>query len=151
MERPGKGTSADRFVSDYCVLDLETTGVFVSSAQIIEVSALKVRNNKVTEKFSTLVNPCCHIPEAATAVNHITDEMVKDAPDIETVLDELIPFLGNDVIVGYNNAGFDMNLIYDKLQSLKGETFGNDYLDILHAARRSLSGLDNYKLETISN
>ena len=147
--REFKGSSVNKHVENYCVLDLETTGVFISSADIIEISAIKVRNNNVIDEFSTLINPQCHIPQEATAVNHITDEMVKDAPILESIIGELLSFVGNDVIVGYNNASFDMNLIYDNAQKILGFPFKNDYLDILHAARRSMDCLDNYKLETI--
>lgn len=147
--RKFKGSSANKHIENYCVLDLETTGIFISSAEIIEISAIKVRNNNVVEEFSTLINPQCHIPEEATAVNHITDEMVKDAPVLESIIEEFLSFVGEDVIVGYNNAGFDMNLIYDNVQEILGIPFKNDYLDILHAARRCIDGIENYKLETI--
>lgn len=149
-KRKFKGKSTNKHVDDYCLLDLETTGIFVNSAKIIEISAIKVRENQVVGEFSTLVNPKCHIPEEATYVNHITDDMVKNAPILESVIDEFLSFVGDDIIVGYNNAGFDMNLIYDSVQDLKGVPFTNDYLDILHASRRSIEGLPNYKLETIS-
>lgn len=148
--RDYKGKSANAHVDNYCVLDLETTGVFVNSAEIIEIAALKVRDNKVVDEYATLVNPECHIPAAATAVNNITDDMVKDAPLLGSVIDDFLNFVGDDVIVGYNNAGFDMNLIYDRTQSLRDKFFTNDYVDILHAVRRSLPELENAKLETVS-
>ena len=150
MNREGKGSGIRKPVKDYCVLDLETTGVFISSADIIEISVIKVRDNQVVEEFSTLVNPHCHIPAAATAVNHITDDMVKDAPELKQVLEAFVDFVGDDVIVGYNNAGFDMNLIYDALMDCQGSVFKNDYLDILHMSRRCLPELENHKLETLS-
>lgn len=145
-----KGSSANRHVDDYCVVDLETTGVFVSSSEIIEISAIKVRGNQIVDEFSTLVNPNRHIPAEATAVNHITDDMVKEAPLLINVIDPFLSFIQNDVIVGYNNAAFDMNIIYDRVLALKGTPFANEYIDLLHAARRSINGLENYKLETIS-
>lgn len=148
--REFKGTSANKHVDDYCILDLETTGVFINSAKIIEISAVKVRNNEVVDKYSTLVNPQCPIPAAATAVNHITDDMVKDAPVLDDVIDNFLVFVGNDVILGYNNASFDMNLIYDTVLQLRGKIFSNDYLDMLHAVKRSLPELANSKLETVS-
>lgn len=150
MSREGKGSSVPKYLSDYCVLDLETTGVFVTSAEIIEISVLKVRGGIIVAEFSQLVNPKCKIPAAATAVNNITDAMVKDAPVLDEVIDEFLAFVGDDVILGYNNAGFDMNIIFDKVMSLRGQVFGNDYIDLMHAARRTLSELENYKLETLS-
>lgn len=148
--REGKGSSVPRYLSDYCVLDLETTGVFVTSAEIIEISAIRVRGGNVVAEFSQLVNPGCKIPAAATAVNNITDVMVKDAPLLKEVIDDFLAFVGTDVILGYNNAGFDMNLVYDKVMFLRGKAFGNDYIDLMHAARRTLPELENHKLETLS-
>lgn len=150
MDRINKGKSAGHYVENYCVIDLETTGVFVTSADIIEISAIRVRKNATVDEFSTLVNPHCHIPAEATAVNNITDEMVKDAPDLEQVMDALMDFVSDDVIVGYNNARFDMNVVYDALMRMRGRPFTNDYIDVLDVARRTLSGVSNYKLETIS-
>lgn len=150
MDRINKGKSAGHYVENYCVIDLETTGVFVTSADIIEISAIRVRKNATVDEFSTLVNPHCHIPAEATAVNNITDEMVKDAPDLEQVIDALMDFVSDDVIVGYNNARFDMNVVYDALMRMRGRPFTNDYIDVLDVARRTMSGVSNYKLETIS-
>ena len=150
MNRNAKGHSVHEHVDNYCIVDLETTGIFVSSARIIEISALKIRNNEIVDEFSTLINPGCPIPADATAINNITNEMVKDSPSIDEVLDSFIAFIGNDVIVGYNNAGFDMNLIYDVLDELRGTAFSNNYIDLLHASRRCILEAENYKLETIS-
>lgn len=149
-KRKEKGKSANRHIDNYCIVDLETTGVFVASSAIIEISAIKVRNNQVVDEFSTLVNPHFPIPEAATAVNHITDEMVKDAPSLNDVIDTFLSFVDADVIVGYNCAAFDMNLLYDSVQKLRGMPFRNDYIDLLHVSRRSIESVENYKLETIS-
>jgi len=147
--REGKGTSAGRYLKDYCIVDLETTSIYISSARIIEISAIKVRDNQVVDEYSTLVNPKQHIPADATAVNHITDEMVMDAPHLENVIGAFKDFVGADVIVGYNNASFDMNLLYDELLRIRNEVFENDYIDVLHSARRCLTDLENCKLETI--
>ena len=150
MERVSKGNSVDRFLEDYCVLDLETTSIYLFSAEIIEISVIKVRGNIVVDTFNTLVNPHCHIPESATAINHITDDMVCNAPDLGSVLYPFLKFVGDDVIVGYNNAAYDMNLLYDKLLALCNVTFSNDYLDVLHCVQRCPLELPNYKLESLS-
>lgn len=148
--RVSKGKSIERHIDDYIILDLETTGVYINTARIVEISAVKVRNNKIVDEYSRLINPGCHIPEEATAVNHITDEMVKNSPFLNDVLDDFLEFVGNDVIVGYNNAGFDMNIVYDAVLALQEKYFSNDYIDVLYAVRRSLPELENAKLETVS-
>lgn len=150
MNRDGKGTKVNRHLTDYCVLDLETTGIFINFAKIVEISAIKVRNNNVVDEFSTLINPQCKIPFSATEVNGITDDMVKDAPIIEDVINDFLTFIGDDVILGYNNAGFDMNIIYDAVADCCNGIFDNNYIDLLHVSRRCLTGVPNYKLQTIS-
>lgn len=147
MNRENKGTNYGKHTSNYCVVDLETTDVF--NAEIIEIAAIKVRNNIIVDEFSTLVNPGCHIPSSATAVNHITDDMVANAPSIDDVIDAFIEFVNGDVIVGFNNASFDNTIIYDQLLTLRNKYFSNPYIDVHHAARRCLSKVENYKLETI--
>lgn len=150
MERAFKGSSINKFLSDYAVVDLETTSIYLYSAEIIEISAIKVRNGEVVDTFSTLVNPHCHIPASATAINHITDDMVQNAPDFEAVVSSFLQFIGDDVIVGYNNAAYDMNLLYDKLLLLCDITLCNDYIDVLHCRQRCPLDLPNCKLESLS-
>ena len=71
------GNSIDDFVADYVVFDFETTGLNpFDGDRIIEMSAVRVINHKVVEKFATLVNPEQPISPEATAVNGITDDMV---------------------------------------------------------------------------
>lgn len=149
MDRIYKGCRVNGHADDYCVVDLETTGIFVRSAKIIEISAVRVRSNQITDRYSRLVNPGCPIPPEASAVNHISDEMVKDCPCLEEVIDSFAEFVGDDVIVGYNNAGFDMNLLYDAMTALRGKPFSNNYIDVLHASRRCLPELEDHRLETV--
>lgn len=136
--RFNKGKSVKKHIRDYCVLDLETTGVSLQTLSVIEISALRVRDDKVTGEFSTLVNPGCRISPQSTAVNNITDDMVAGAPYIHQVLDSFMDFVGNDILLGYNLASFDINIIYDLVQRLRGQAFSNDYLDLYYCVRRCL-------------
>ncbi|MBR1628848.1 MAG: DNA polymerase III subunit epsilon, partial [Lachnospiraceae bacterium] len=89
-----KGKRVDAYVSDYVVFDLETTGTSTRKDKIIEIAALRVANHQVVEEFASLVNPGVEIPYHATQVNHITDDMVEEAPGIEGVLPEFLDFCG---------------------------------------------------------
>ena len=150
MERRDKGHGVDQYTNNYCVVDLETTGIFIESARIIEIAAIKVRDGQVINEYHHLVNPQCHIPYGATAINGITDEMVAKSPKLNDIIDGFLAFIEDDAIVGYNNAGFDMIILYDAVMALRNKVFSNNYIDVLHAARRSQLNTDNYKLETIS-
>ena len=132
------------------VFDLETTGINQERDEIIEISAVKVRNHEIVEEFSTLVNPGRHIPAGATAVNGITDEMVKDAPDIGTAMGAFLSFIGDSVLVGHNIHTFDTNFVYDAAYRFLGKEVRNDYIDTLYMARKYLPELSHHKLTDVA-
>ena len=146
-----KGKRLVKYVPDYVVFDLETTGVEVIKDDIIEISAERVLGGKVADTFSTLVNPGRPIPYYATQVNGITDEMVEDAPDIREALADFLAFAGNAVLVGHNIQSFDLNFVSNAAEGLFGKTVENDYIDTLHMARSCLPELSHHKLVDVAS
>ncbi|MCI8327868.1 MAG: DNA polymerase III subunit epsilon [Lachnospiraceae bacterium] len=146
MAEQCKGKRLARYVPDYVVFDLETTGMSVQNDDIIEISAIKVEGGKVIDTYSTLVNPGRKIPYYATAVNGITDEMVSDAPALEEALGGFLEFAGNHVLVGHNIQSFDLNFIYDAAMNLWGLIIDNDFIDTLPMSRSCLPQLRHHKL-----
>ena len=63
---------------DYVVLDLETTGLSSKENEIIELSALRIRDRKVVEEFSELVKPESLISDFITNLTGIDNNLVKD-------------------------------------------------------------------------
>lgn len=145
MEKKQRGKRLTEYAKDYVVFDLETTGLSPIADDIIELSGLKVENGKVVKKFSSLVNPGRPIPYGATAVNGITDDMVKDAPSIARVLEEFLAFAGENVLVGHNIHSFDMKFLYIAAEKL-GKEVANDYIDTLYLARKCLPQLAHHRL-----
>jgi DNA polymerase-3 subunit epsilon/ATP-dependent DNA helicase DinG len=88
-------------------LDLETTGLDPNRDQIIEIGAVRFRDGRIEDEWSTLVNPGRSIPKEVTQLTNISNSMVAGAPPIAAVIDELIAFIGEDTIVGHN-VGFDL-------------------------------------------
>lgn len=97
-------------LSNYVVIDTETTGLKCTSDEIIEVAAIRFRGFEPVEKFVTLLAPSKPIPAEITKINHITDEMVAGKPCFQQVAASLIEFIGNDNIVGHN-LPFDLKFI----------------------------------------
>jgi len=144
-----KGERLQKFIEDYVAFDLETTSKYVGYAEIIEIGAIRVRNNKPVEEYATLIKPEFPIPEAVTAVNNITNEMVEDKPKINEVLGTFIDFVGDDVLLGHNITGFDMNIVYDYVEAIWGEKFRNDFIDTRYIAPQCLPDLENCRLDTL--
>lgn len=150
MIQRNKGKRLNSYTGDYVVFDLETTGINQERDAIIEISAVKVKDHKIVEEFSTLVNPGRHIPPAATAVNGITDDMVADAPDLKTAMESFLEFIGDNILVGHNIHTFDTNFAYDAAWNYLGKELKNDYIDTLYMARRCLPELPHHKLTDVA-
>ena len=140
------GKRLAKYVPDYVVFDLETTGTSWKSDDIIEISALKAVAGEVKDSFSTLVNPKRSIPAAASAINGITDEMTAGAPFIEEALEGFLDFIGDFVLVGHNIHSFDLKFICRDAKRLFDRQVTNHYIDTLHMARRCLPQLGHHKL-----
>lgn len=146
-----KGKRLNQYVGDYVVFDLETTGVRPDVDEIVEISAIQVRGHQAADQYSTLVNPGMHIPAAATRVNHITDDMVKEAPGLSEALGGFLEFVGKDILVGHNIHSFDLKFIQDGVMRSFGSEMDNDYIDTLFMARQCLPQLSHHKLADVAS
>lgn len=146
-----RGRKQDRYVKDYVVFDLETTGISTVNDAVIEISAIKVQGGKAAETFSTLVNPQRPIPYGASRVNHIYDDMVKEAPVFEKALSDFNDFVGEHFLVGHNIHTFDMKFIWRDAEEYWGRTITNDYIDTLSLAKQCLPQLTHYKLADLAS
>ena len=132
---------------EFVIIDVETTGRSYKFDQIIEIAAIKISNDKIVDKFNTLVKPSTDIPSSITDITGITNEMVKDAPELNSVLPQYIEFIGNNIIMGYN-VTFDINFINANCNV----PIKNNYIDLLQLARKFISKTDvtDHKLSTIA-
>ena len=132
----------------YVVFDLETTGFSPVANRIIEIGAVKVADGKITEKFSTFVNPQVPIPYRIEELTGINDNMVLDAPTIETILPEFLKFCEGCVMVAHN-ASFDMSFIEENCRRL-GLEREFTIVDTVALARVLMPQLNRFKLDTVA-
>lgn len=95
-------------------IDLETTGLNISTDRIIEIAIVKVMpegERLVKHKF---INPEMSIPAASTAVHGITDDHVKDMPTFRQVANEIKQFLDNSDLGGFNSNRFDIPMLMEE-------------------------------------
>ncbi len=140
-----KGQSLDE---KFVVFDLETTGFSPEHNKIIEIGAVKVENGKITDKFSTFVNPEVPIPFRIEELTGISDNMVLDAPVIEKILPEFLEFCEGCIMVAHN-ASFDMSFI-DKNCERQGLACDKTVVDTVAMARVLLPNLNRFKLDTVA-
>ena len=115
----GKGQEWPDFISDYTMLDIETTGLNPYRDHVTELGAVKVRANQVVDEFSQLVvyPRSNHVPHFITKLNGITEELLlKEGKPVKEAMTAFRTFIGNDIIIGYN-VNFDLNFLYDLTQN----------------------------------
>ncbi len=95
-------------------IDLETTGINVSSDRIVEISALKIHPNGKEQWLNTRVNPEMPIPVKATEIHGITDKDVAEAPVFKEIAKNLAAFLEGCDLAGYNAIKFDIPLLAEE-------------------------------------
>jgi DNA polymerase-3 subunit alpha (Gram-positive type) len=111
----------------FCVIDLETTGGNHSKDKIIEIGMVKIENIEVTESKSFLINPETIIPDFIQKLTGISQKDVKSAPIIDDVIEQIIEFIGDDIIVAHNTS-FDVPFLNGVLKKLKRPELENNVI-----------------------
>ncbi len=125
--------------------DTETTGIRASDDFIIEIAAYDPEEDRTFEK---LIKPPVPIPPDATAIHHITDEMVKEAPSFDVIGREFIAFCGEDaVLCAHNNDSFDLPFLKAEFGRHGLEMPEWKMLDTLKWARRYRPDLPRHALQ----
>ena len=101
----------------FCVFDLETTGGNHLHDKIIEIGLVKIKNLKIIDQKSFLIKPEMHIPDFIQKLTSIKEADVNDAPLIEEVIDEILEFMGDSILVAHNTS-FDIPFFNSVLRRL---------------------------------
>ena len=132
----------------FVAFDLETTGTKPSEDMIVEVGAVLFDGARAVKGYGKLIDPGCPIPPDASAVNGITDDMVRGKPKIAEVLAEFADFCGDLPLVAHN-APFDFKFLLEDVKLHKSPAPQGVVLDTLPMARVVFPGLANYRLGTL--
>ena len=132
---------------EFVVVDVETTGTDPKMADLVEVAAVRVKGGKITDKWSTFVNP--GRPIVGNQMHGITDKDVKGAPSPAEAARKALDFVGDAPLVGHS-VGFDIAFLEEALGDGTRVQQGS-YLDTLVIAREGYPDLENYKLATLAN
>ncbi|MCX5716248.1 MAG: exonuclease domain-containing protein [Candidatus Omnitrophica bacterium] len=93
------------------VLDLETTGTWVEKDRIVEIGMVKLDPSGARQDYIKRINPGIHIPANVTLIINITDEDVKNAPRFKDVAKEVLEFIGDADLGGFNIQRFDLPVL----------------------------------------
>src|SRR5579885_865283 len=95
-------------------LDLEATGLNLTNDRIIEIALLKAMPGGETHMRSWRVNPGIPISEEVSKIHGITNEDVKDCPPFSQIAGQVLDFIGNADLAGYNSNRFDIPMLIEE-------------------------------------
>lgn len=94
--------------------DVEATGLNVASDRIVEICILKVNVDNSTETKTMRINPEMPIPEVVSKIHGIYDKDVTGCPTFKEVAAQLLNFIGNADLAGYNSNKFDIPMLAEE-------------------------------------
>lgn len=167
-----KGKHLKVFPENYTVVDIETTGRDCTHDYMIEVAAIKVRDNKIIDTFSELIKPKVHyvlddirgrkdnvvesngkkiiyISNFISEFTGITNEDLHHVRLEKDVMIDFLKFIGDDILVGHNMLSFDSTFLYDSIETNLGNILNNDLVDTLRLAQYIIKDIKNHKLDTL--
>jgi len=141
MRKYKRGKYTKKLIDDYCVLDIETTGLSFHNDKIIEIGILKIRKNKIIKRYQQLIDPQVPISAFITSLTGITEKMVENQPLIDDIYNDVMDFIGDDIIVGHNTS-FDLNFIANSFRI----DLNNEYMDTVQFSRIVYPQLKHHRL-----
>lgn len=136
------------FDQEYVVFDTETTGLNSGIDQMIEIGAVKVKNDEIIERFDELI-ACDHpLPNIITELTNITDEMLEGKDSEENVTKRFLEFVGDLPMVAHN-AQFDIAFVSSAMKKYNLGEFKNTVIDTMGMARNMYPEWRNHKLSTL--
>ena len=125
--------------------DTETTGIKPKKDKIIEIAAYDPISQK---EFVSFINPLMPIPPEASAIHHITDEMVSTAPSFKKVAFDFIDFCQGDVVlIAHNNDSFDQLFLEAEFEAAGIPLPTWRYIDTLKWSRKYRPDLPRHSLQ----
>jgi DNA polymerase-3 subunit alpha (Gram-positive type) len=140
----------DELPDTYTIIDIETTGLSPKICEIIELSALRIEKNVITDNFSTMICPIRQINSKIENLTGITNTMLKQqGRDIRSCLEAFLAFIGSNTLVGHN-LKFDLGFINHYCEKISLALPENQKLDTLVLSKRLLPNLAKYTLKSLA-
>ena len=132
----------------FVAFDLETTGLDKEKDQIIEIGAVKIKEGVIVDRFDELINPGKPIPSKITELTCITDDMVKDKDNEESVTKRFLEWVQDLPLVAHN-AKFDISFMEMAMKKYGLGEFNYTVIDTLELSRTLDQGYARHGLSAL--
>ncbi len=123
------------YMKEIVVFDIETTGL-TDNDEIIEIYAIKLRNNVEIGKFHKYIKPHIPIPLFVQKLTGIDEKKITDAEPASKVIPEFYHFIDNAILVGHNLKEFDFKFIKKEIKKYCNVELKNHLIDTLEISRQ---------------
>lgn len=137
-------------LGNFVALDVETTGLRAARHKVIEVALLRYRDGVLERRFESLINPGRTIPEFITRLTSIRNDDVEDAPEFGDIAQDVLDFIGEDVLIGHN-VQFDIGFLNAELDRVDKPRLVNERIDTMGLAMRLLRELRKPSLDRVAS
>ncbi len=135
-------------LSTYAVIDFETTGLSPDhGARPTEIAVVLVNNDKIVDRYQSLMNPGVPIPYDVQALTGISNEMVRNAPPVGEIMKKAVGFVGKHPLVAHN-AAFDRKFWDAELRQIR-QRRQHEFTCSMLLSRRIFPNAPNHKLATL--
>ena len=97
-----------------CVFDLETTGLQINTDRIVQIAIIKLDPSGERTELNQLINPEMIIPQEVIDIHGVSNELIQDKPTFSQFAPELIEFIGDADLAGYNSNKFDIPVLAEE-------------------------------------
>lgn len=131
----------------YVALDVETANDFRGS--ICSIGLVKFQDGTIVDTYYTLINPETTFDTFNISIHGIKPEDVADAPTFPEVRQDIVDFIGSDIVVCHF-AQFDMGALNDVYNKYQLDYDDIKYICSYRLAKVAMPGQLNYKLKNLS-
>ncbi|WP_018674961.1 3'-5' exonuclease [Riemerella columbina] len=132
----------------YAILDIESNGGAYRKESIIEIAIYQFDGHKITDQFSSMVNPEAEISPFVQKLTGITPKMVKTAPKFHELAKRIIEITEDTTLVGHN-VDFDYRMLKQSFKQL-GYDFQRNTIDTIPLAQKLIPNEGSYSLGKLS-
>lgn len=120
----------------FVCVDCESTGLDPDKDRLIEIAVARFTFDQILQRYETLVDPECEIPQVSQEIHKISSDMLKGKPKVGQILPDVLKMIQGHVIVGHG-IGFDIALIAAeaKRNQIPNQIEKQPFIDTLRMAR----------------
>ena len=130
-------------------IDLETTGLSYKTNEIIEIGLVKIIDNKIVDRYSSLVKPRGKLLSFITKLTGINQEMLINAPSFAEIAPTVLKFIGEKTLVAHN-AAFDLDMLNQELKRINYQPVTNPVIDTKDLALLVFPDFFSHKLSSLA-